>query len=147
MSCSLSVQWSLLRFGLDLLRRRGGDAAVRLRLVVCDGRPGLVVRTPDAVQAGAYMGVFPLAFTSSVFVPVQTMPGWLQAFAANQPVTVATNALRGLILGQGACRPGGPSPAGCCWPWPGRLRSSRCSLQWRCACTAARAVDPTIPKS
>jgi non-heme chloroperoxidase len=30
------------------------------------------------------------------------MPGWLQAFAANQPVTVATNALRGLVLGQGA---------------------------------------------
>jgi ABC transporter DrrB family efflux protein len=67
---------------------------------------GLVVRTPEAVQAAAYMGVFPLAFTSSVFVPVQTMPGWLQAFAANQPVTVATNALRGLVLGQGALPPG-----------------------------------------
>jgi len=73
---------------------------------------GLVVRTPEAVQAAAYMGVFPLAFTSSVFVPVQTMPGWLQAFAANQPVTVATNALRGLILGQGALPPGGPSRPG-----------------------------------
>src|SRR6266545_3012655 len=36
----------------------------------------------------------------------QTMPGWLQAFAANQPVTVTTNALRGLILGQGALPPG-----------------------------------------
>jgi hypothetical protein len=34
------------------------------------------------------------------------MPGWLQPFAANQPVTVATNALRGLILGQGALPPG-----------------------------------------
>ena len=34
---------------------------------------GLVVRTPEAVQAAAYMGVFPLAFTSSVFVPVQTI--------------------------------------------------------------------------
>jgi ABC transporter DrrB family efflux protein len=67
---------------------------------------GLVVRTPEAVQAAAFMGVFPLAFTSSVFVPTQTMPGWLQAFAANQPVTVTTNALRGLILGQGALPPG-----------------------------------------
>jgi ABC-2 type transport system permease protein/oleandomycin transport system permease protein len=67
---------------------------------------GLLVRTPEAVQAAAYMGVFPLAFTSSVFVPVQTMPGWLQAFAAHQPVTVASNALRGLILGQGALPPG-----------------------------------------
>jgi ABC-type multidrug transport system permease subunit len=50
--------------------------------------------------------VFPLAFTSAVFVPTQTMPGWLQSFAANQPVTVATNALRGLVLGQGALSPG-----------------------------------------
>jgi hypothetical protein len=146
MSCSLSVQWSLLRFGLDLLRRRGGDAAVRLRLVVCDGRPGLVVRTPDAVQAGAYMGVFPLAFTSSVFVPVQTMPGWLQAFATNQPVTVATNALRGLILGQGALPPGGLSPARCCaLAWLAAMIAV--FAHWRCACTAARAVDPTITES
>jgi len=67
---------------------------------------GLVVRSAEAVQAATYMVVFPLAFTSSVFVPTQTMPGWLQPFAANQPVTVATNALRGLILGQGALPPG-----------------------------------------
>jgi ABC transporter DrrB family efflux protein len=63
---------------------------------------GLLVRTAEAVQAAVFMVVFPLAFTSSVFVPTQTMPGWLQPFAANQPVTVATNALRGLVLGQGA---------------------------------------------
>ncbi len=67
---------------------------------------GLLVRTAEAVQAATYLVVFPLAFTSSVFVPIQTMPGWLQPFAANQPVTVATNALRGLVLGQGALPPG-----------------------------------------
>jgi ABC transporter DrrB family efflux protein len=67
---------------------------------------GLVVRSAEAVQAATYLVVFPLAFTSSVFVPTQTMPAWLQPFAANQPVTVATNALRGLILGQGALPPG-----------------------------------------
>jgi ABC transporter DrrB family efflux protein len=67
---------------------------------------GLVVRSAEAVQAATYLVVFPLAFTSSVFVPTQTMPGWLQPFAANQPVTVASNALRGLILGQGALPPG-----------------------------------------
>jgi ABC transporter DrrB family efflux protein len=66
----------------------------------------LSVRTAEAVQAAVYMGVFPLAFTSSVFVPTQTMPGWLQPFAANQPITVVTNALRGLILGPGALPPG-----------------------------------------
>jgi ABC transporter DrrB family efflux protein len=67
---------------------------------------GLLVRSAEAVQAAVFMVVFPLAFTSSVFVPTQTMPAWLQPFAANQPVTVATNALRGLILGQGALPPG-----------------------------------------
>jgi ABC transporter DrrB family efflux protein len=67
---------------------------------------GLVVRSAEAVQAAVYLVVFPLAFTSSVFVPTQTMPSWLQPFAANQPVTVATNALRGLVLGQGALPPG-----------------------------------------
>jgi ABC transporter DrrB family efflux protein len=67
---------------------------------------GLVVRSAEAVQAAVFMVVFPLAFTSSVFVPTQTMPAWLQPFAANQPVTVATNALRGLVLGQGALPPG-----------------------------------------
>jgi ABC transporter DrrB family efflux protein len=67
---------------------------------------GLVVRSAEAVQAAVYLVVFPLAFTSSVFVPTQTMPAWLQPFAANQPVTVATNALRGLVLGQGALPPG-----------------------------------------
>jgi ABC transporter DrrB family efflux protein len=67
---------------------------------------GLAVRSAEAVQAATYLVVFPLAFTSSVFVPTPTMPAWLQPFAANQPVTVATNALRGLVLGQGALPPG-----------------------------------------
>jgi ABC transporter DrrB family efflux protein len=67
---------------------------------------GLLVRSAEAVQAATYLVVFPLAFTSSVFVPTQTMPGWLQPFAANQPVTVASNALRSLVLGQGALPPG-----------------------------------------
>ena len=67
---------------------------------------GLLVRSAEAVQAAVYLVVFPLAFTSSVFVPTQTMPAWLQPFATNQPVTVATNALRGLVLGQGALPPG-----------------------------------------
>jgi ABC transporter DrrB family efflux protein len=67
---------------------------------------GLLMRTAEAVQAATYLVVFPLAFTSSVFVPTETMPAWLQPFATNQPVTVATNALRGLVLGQGALPPG-----------------------------------------
>lgn len=67
---------------------------------------GLLVKNPEAVQAAIFLPVFPLVFASSVFVPTQTMPGWLRAFADNQPVTVTVDALRGLILGEGALLPG-----------------------------------------
>lgn len=63
---------------------------------------GLMVRTSEAVQAAGYLVLFPLAFASSVFVPTETMPAWLRSFTEHQPVTVVTNALRGLILGEGA---------------------------------------------
>lgn len=42
--------------------------------------------------------VWPLFFLSSAFVPVQSMPGLLQGFANNQPLTHAINAIRGLLL-------------------------------------------------
>jgi len=41
----------------------------------------------------------PLVFASSAFVPVQTMPGWLQVFAENQPVSVNIDAVRALSQG------------------------------------------------
>jgi ABC transporter DrrB family efflux protein len=67
---------------------------------------GLAVKNPEAAQTAVFLPVFPFVFASSVFAPTQTMPSWLQGFAANQPVTVVSNALRGLILGQGALVPG-----------------------------------------
>lgn len=67
---------------------------------------GLLVKNPEAVQAAVFLPVFPLVFASSVFVPTQTMPGWLQSFADNQPITVTVNALRGLILGEDALQAG-----------------------------------------
>lgn len=63
---------------------------------------GLKVRTPEAVQAAAFIPIFPLVFASSVFLPTATMPDWLRVFADHQPLTVVTNAMRGLILGDGA---------------------------------------------
>jgi len=41
----------------------------------------------------------PLVFASSAFVPVATMPGWLQPFADHQPVSVTASAARALTLG------------------------------------------------
>lgn len=63
---------------------------------------GLTVRSPDAVNAATFPIIFPLTFASSAFVPVATMPGWLQGFATHQPVSVVINAARSLILGDTA---------------------------------------------
>lgn len=61
---------------------------------------GLAVKSPEAAQSAVFLPVFPLVFASSVFVPTDTMPTWLQGFAVNQPITVTVNALRGLMLGR-----------------------------------------------
>jgi ABC-type multidrug transport system permease subunit len=67
---------------------------------------GLAVKSPEAAQSAVFLPVFPLVFASSIFVPTQTMPAWLQSFADHQPITVTANALRGLILGSEALGPG-----------------------------------------
>ena len=63
---------------------------------------GLYVKEPEATQSAVFLPVFPLVFASSVFLPTQTMPDWLRVFADNQPITTVTNALRALMLGEGA---------------------------------------------
>jgi ABC transporter DrrB family efflux protein len=63
---------------------------------------GLALHNSEAIQAAIYLVVFPITLTSSVFLPTQTMPGWLQAFAEHQPITIVANSLRGLTLGQAA---------------------------------------------
>ena len=63
---------------------------------------GLRAANAEAAQASAFPILFPLTFASSAFVPVNSMPGWLQGFAAHQPVTVVVNATRGLMLGPDA---------------------------------------------
>jgi ABC-2 type transport system permease protein len=60
---------------------------------------GLVTRNPETAQVAGFIWIFPLVFASSAFVPVETMPGWLQAFANVQPISVTVNAVRALTLG------------------------------------------------
>ncbi len=62
----------------------------------------LYVKDPEAAQAGAFLPVFPLVFAASTFAPVDNMPGWLQPFADNQPVTVTVDAVRALTQGTSA---------------------------------------------
>jgi len=60
---------------------------------------GLWVKTPETAQTAPFVLVFPLVFASSIFVPVETMPSWLQGFAANQPVSVIADTVRALMGG------------------------------------------------
>jgi ABC transporter DrrB family efflux protein len=59
---------------------------------------GLFAGNGQAAQ-GMGMIVFPFAFISSAYVPVASMPSWLQTFAAHQPLTYMVNAVRALTLG------------------------------------------------
>jgi ABC transporter DrrB family efflux protein len=60
---------------------------------------GLAIGDEESVQAFGLIWLFPLTFLSSAFVPISTMPGWLQAFANNQPVTYVVDTMRALALG------------------------------------------------
>jgi ABC-2 type transport system permease protein/oleandomycin transport system permease protein len=60
---------------------------------------GLVTKDPETAQAASFPVLAPLIFASSAFVPLNTMPGWLQAFAEHQPVTATVDAVRALTAG------------------------------------------------
>jgi ABC transporter DrrB family efflux protein len=59
----------------------------------------LLAGNAQAAQGASSLLVIPMSFLSGAYVPVHSMPGWIQPFAANQPVTVLINAVRSLMLG------------------------------------------------
>lgn len=59
---------------------------------------GLVAGTAQAAQGMSVLMTL-LAFVSSAYVPISSMPGWLQPVAEHQPVTPMVNAVRGLVGG------------------------------------------------
>ncbi len=60
---------------------------------------GLSSNSPEAAQSLGFILIFPLSFISSAFVPVDSMPGVLQAFAEVNPFTITVDAMRSLFLG------------------------------------------------
>jgi ABC-2 type transport system permease protein len=66
---------------------------------------GLVAKSPEGASGFTFFVMF-LPYPSSAFVPVATMPGWVQGFAAHQPVTPVIETLRSLLLGT----PAGAAP-------------------------------------
>lgn len=60
---------------------------------------GLMLRTEKSVMGVSMMVIMPLTFLSNVFVDPKTMPGWLQAFVNNSPVSELASAVRELMAG------------------------------------------------
>ena len=59
---------------------------------------GLSSSSPEASQSFGFITIFPLTFASSAFVPVESMPDWLQKFAEVNPFTTVVDAMRALWL-------------------------------------------------
>jgi ABC transporter DrrB family efflux protein len=66
---------------------------------------GLTARVPEAAQSAGFIAIFPLVFASSIFVPVETMPPWLEGFATISPVTATADAARALAIGGEVAEP------------------------------------------
>jgi len=60
---------------------------------------GVRLREPGAVQGIGFLVMFPLTFGSSMFVPIESLPGWLQGWVRINPVTHLVEAVRGLLVG------------------------------------------------
>jgi ABC-type multidrug transport system permease subunit len=60
---------------------------------------GVSVKDVESAQVAGFVGVFPLVFASSLYVPIATMPSWLQVFANINPVTSMVDTIRALSLG------------------------------------------------
>jgi ABC transporter DrrB family efflux protein len=60
---------------------------------------GISVRDVETAQVAGFVWVFPLVFASSLYVPIETMPSWLQVFAQINPVTPMVDTMRALALG------------------------------------------------
>jgi ABC-2 type transport system permease protein len=59
---------------------------------------GLLARSPEAASGFSFFFLF-LPYPSSAFVPINSMPSWIQGFAQHQPVTPVTETIRGLLVG------------------------------------------------
>jgi oleandomycin transport system permease protein len=65
----------------------------------------MLVDEPEKVMMLGFVVVFPLTFASSAFVPVTTMPGWMQAWVKVNPATLLVDGVRGLLVGGQVARP------------------------------------------
>ena len=87
------------RIGTDPVRFLAGAGLAMLFALCLAWAPmlvGLIARSQRAVQGIVFMTLFPLTFASNAFVPTESMPGWLRAFADANPLSHLIEALRAL---------------------------------------------------
>ncbi len=60
---------------------------------------GVLVKKPETTQIAGMLVTFPLMFASSAYVPIASLPGWLQAVAKVNPLSYTVDAARGFALG------------------------------------------------
>jgi len=66
---------------------------------------GVIAKDPEKVQIFGFTALFPVTFVSNVFVQTETMPGWLQPIVKANPVSILSDAARGLMVGGPVARP------------------------------------------
>jgi ABC-2 type transport system permease protein/oleandomycin transport system permease protein len=94
-----AVGWRILSDVWGLLAAIGLILAFSYSLSWIFAFVGLSVKDAETAQAASFPILAPLIFASSAFIPVETMPGWLQPWAEHQPVSVVCDAARDLTLG------------------------------------------------
>ena len=110
LSAGLLVGWRTHTDPLHVLAAMALLVLFATAMVVGGTLLGLMVRTPDAVMGIAFTVIFPLTFISNAFVPIESMPTVLQHFAAWNPISVITAAVRELF--------GNPSAPVAVSSWP-----------------------------
>jgi ABC transporter DrrB family efflux protein len=65
----------------------------------------MLAANPEKVQIFGFVVLFPITFTSDAFVRTASMPGWLQAWSKANPVSLISDAMRGLMVSGPVARP------------------------------------------
>ncbi|MEV7780996.1 ABC transporter permease [Kitasatospora sp. NPDC088351] len=99
---SLCIGFEVKTGPLELLAAIGLSLLFGMSVVWISMLLGMALRSAQAVQGVSMLVLMPMQFGSSIFAPVDTMPGWLQAFTRYNPLSALADACRGLLNGQGA---------------------------------------------
>lgn len=97
-----AVGWRLDTSPLHLLALLGMSLLIGVALASVGAYVAFLLKKPAIVQSFGTIWMFPATFISGVFIPVETMPSWLEPVAAANPVTIWAEVLRDLTIGDGS---------------------------------------------